>query len=463
MINAAFASPDRTLTARITIDGIVYGPDVIASIKFNRGVSLANLFEIGTAYAQVVSFELLDEHGTLLEGRAFLGKRARIEIGVLDGELWAYQDMGEYILEAPEKVQKTLWRFDGSDDMIRADISFDETLLVYPQTILAIFQSAVTQMGMTTDTTLFPNSAVLIDIKPIFYDMTIREVLSDVAELAAGYCFIEDGQVRIKSMVQDTLTSVTGENISSFRRHEDKDILIDQLIIRQTGTTDHIEGTGTHPYYIADNVFIQGDPQRFAPAIFGAINEISFVPCEVEFNGNPTELLNGWIDLDFLGIIYRVFPTAREISFTGGMKERWISNHLENKPPDPVEENLVRNIKKTQAMIQLTNSNIEMTVTQIVTEQVQQFAPYQVHIISTGGLLFKNGVISTTLLARVYQNNADVTDEIDANRFRWTKTNADGSPDTIWNDAHFGGVKQVQVASEDIKRRATFQCQILDQ
>lgn len=98
-----------------------------------------------------------------------------------------------------------------------------------------------------------------------------------------------------------------------------------------------------------------------------------------------------------------------------------------------------------------------------VTEQVGAVGIYQVDIISTGGLLFKNGVISTILLARVYKNNEDVTDLIDANRFRWTKTNSDGTPDTVWNEAHFGGVKQVLVTSEDIYRRATFECKILDQ
>lgn len=377
MINAAFASPDRTLTARITIDGIVYGPEVISSIKLNRGVSLADQFEVGTAYSQVVSFELLDEVGTLLDGKTFLGKRALVEIGILDGALWTYQSMGDYILEAPEKVQKMLWRFEGSDDMTKADIPFDDTLVTYPASVLAVFQSAVAQMGMTTDTSSFPNSSILINDKPVFYDMTVREVLADVAELGAGYCYIEGGKVRLKSMVQDTLTSVTSENIVSFRRNEDKDIKIDQLIIQQTGTTDYIQGTGTNPYYIADNVFVQGDPERFAAAIYTALNGVSFVPCEVEFNGNPAELLNGWINLEFLGESFKVFPTSREIELAGGMREKWISQHLENLPPDPVADNVVRNIKKAQAMIRVTNENINMIVTDIVTEQMEGIIPAQ--------------------------------------------------------------------------------------
>lgn len=88
-------------------------------------------------------------------------------------------------------------------------------------------------------------------------------------------------------------------------------------------------------------------------------------------------------------------------------------------------------------------------------------SPYDVDIISANGLLFKNGVIQTTLTAVVYQGEENVTDKLDANQFKWTKINADGTLDTTWNNIHAGGTKSITVTSEDIYRRATFNCDIV--
>lgn len=89
-------------------------------------------------------------------------------------------------------------------------------------------------------------------------------------------------------------------------------------------------------------------------------------------------------------------------------------------------------------------------------------SPYDVDIISANGLLFKNGVIQTTLTAVVYRGEDNVTEQLDANQFRWTKINADGSLDKTWNTIHAGGTKSITVTSEDIYRRATFNCDIVE-
>lgn len=80
---------------------------------------------------------------------------------------------------------------------------------------------------------------------------------------------------------------------------------------------------------------------------------------------------------------------------------------------------------------------------------------------SSNGLLFKNGVIQTTLNAIVYRGKNDITDSLDANQFRWTKTLGDGTPDVDWNNRHAGGTKSITVTASDIYRRATFNCEII--
>lgn len=81
---------------------------------------------------------------------------------------------------------------------------------------------------------------------------------------------------------------------------------------------------------------------------------------------------------------------------------------------------------------------------------------------SSNGLLFKNGVIQTTLNAIVYRGKNDITDLLDSNQFRWTKTLSDGTPDEDWNNRHAGGTKSITVTASDIYRRATFNCEIVE-
>lgn len=86
---------------------------------------------------------------------------------------------------------------------------------------------------------------------------------------------------------------------------------------------------------------------------------------------------------------------------------------------------------------------------------------YAVDIISSHGNIFKNGVINTTLRAIVYEGKDDITDSIDANRFRWTRTSNDSADDIVWNSRYFGGTKQITITRDDVNKRASFTCNIL--
>lgn len=87
-------------------------------------------------------------------------------------------------------------------------------------------------------------------------------------------------------------------------------------------------------------------------------------------------------------------------------------------------------------------------------------SPYRVEILSENGLIFKNGIVQTTLSAIVYKGADDVTNVLDANQFRWKKINYDGTLDIAWNNIHAGGTKTITITSEDIYKRATFNCEI---
>ncbi|MPN50066.1 hypothetical protein SDC9_197692 [bioreactor metagenome] len=127
-------------------------------------------------------------------------------------------------------------------------------------------------------------------------------------------------------------------------------------------------------------------------------------------------------------------------------------------------ESLVTQINDATTLLKASRVHYDPTgqTLDIAFEEMSQNIVYKVDIISTNGNVYKGGDFVTTLLARVYQGTTDLTDTIDANRFRWTRVSSDTAGDAAWNTSHFGGAKQVTVTQSEIMNQATFQCTILD-
>ncbi|UOE58062.1 hypothetical protein [Cytobacillus oceanisediminis] len=94
-------------------------------------------------------------------------------------------------------------------------------------------------------------------------------------------------------------------------------------------------------------------------------------------------------------------------------------------------------------------------------EEMEGRIPYRVEIISSNGIAFKNGVVSTILEPKVYKGSEDITATIESHRFNWYRVGADGQADAVWNAAHTG-VKTVTITGADVLGRATFLCEVLD-
>ena len=95
-------------------------------------------------------------------------------------------------------------------------------------------------------------------------------------------------------------------------------------------------------------------------------------------------------------------------------------------------------------------------------DEVEKNVTYDAQVFSTNGLVFKNGIIETTLFCRVFHGKDDITDTIEASRFNWIRV-SDGDDDT-WNaDPRTRGVKSLRITADDVTARATFNCEVLDE
>lgn len=159
---------------------------------------------------------------------------------------------------------------------------------------------------------------------------------------------------------------------------------------------------------------------------------------------------------------------------------------------DSVQDTIKKNVKNVDVLYRLSDSETDLvgdyewsviapswesgkymwtkTVTTYVDGETKTNGPtcisgakgesYRVEIMSSNGSIFKNNQIDTTLTARVYRNEEDITDSINAANFKWVKINADGTLDEAWNSKYFGGTKSIRVTSRDIYAKATFNCSV---
>ena len=107
-----------------------------------------------------------------------------------------------------------------------------------------------------------------------------------------------------------------------------------------------------------------------------------------------------------------------------------------------------------------TTETVEKVEDRIATIEEQKM--YRLVISSSNGNIFKNNNIRTTLYATVYSWDENITDTLDDNQFIWTRVSDDAEADKLWNDAHFGGTKSIEITSDDVKVRATFFCDLID-
>ena len=82
--------------------------------------------------------------------------------------------------------------------------------------------------------------------------------------------------------------------------------------------------------------------------------------------------------------------------------------------------------------------------------------PYSLHISSTNGEVFKNGVVSTDLEAHVQTGGVDVDPTKYTISYAWTKYNADETQDTTFGTKT---TKKISISGSDVSQRATFFCE----
>ena len=101
----------------------------------------------------------------------------------------------------------------------------------------------------------------------------------------------------------------------------------------------------------------------------------------------------------------------------------------------------------------------EYTATHTIFKLYDGEPTYSVYVESKNGTTFRNGIVSTTLVARVYRGGEEITHLIPDGNFLWRRTSKDAESDEIWNSAnHYG--KELEITEEDVWYKAVFDCEV---
>lgn len=84
---------------------------------------------------------------------------------------------------------------------------------------------------------------------------------------------------------------------------------------------------------------------------------------------------------------------------------------------------------------------------------------YTVYVESENGTTFRNGIVSTTLRARVYRGGEEITEQIPDGNFHWTRVSSDSQADALWNCGQHEG-RELEISGDDVWRKAVFDCEV---
>ncbi len=79
---------------------------------------------------------------------------------------------------------------------------------------------------------------------------------------------------------------------------------------------------------------------------------------------------------------------------------------------------------------------------------------------STNGNIFNNGNIDTVLSAHVFKGGTEVTDQILASSFTWTRVSDDTAGDEAWNTLKGQGKKSIAITVADVLKKAVFNWEV---
>lgn len=150
---------------------------------------------------------------------------------------------------------------------------------------------------------------------------------------------------------------------------------------------------------------------------------------------------------------------GEELDISSNRSINIVVQNLENEIEDKIasivitDDQIIAAVEKTEHFV--TKDDAENYATK---DDVDDMIGYRMEIISTSDVL-SSDITSTTLSARVWHGNQNVTADLPASRFQWKRISSDTYGDEIWNNQH-SGLKAITINTLDVYYSATYYCEL---
>lgn len=212
----------------------------------------------------------------------------------LEEVTYEFTKMGMFILETPVKVNDTRIKVNGYDKMTLFDVKVSSLLdtIQYPTTLKTLLTSLCNYVGVKCITQSFINSDMQIKKNFTGTDVTGRQLLQYISEIACRFARITpNGELELiwYKEVDYTIDSNSYSDISILD-YEVKPI--DKLQVKvEENDIGVIIGEGNNAYLIENNplLYAESDSELRVPAtnIFNAIKDFKYIPYNVDAFPNP--------------------------------------------------------------------------------------------------------------------------------------------------------------------------------
>lgn len=391
LFKKAISQQHRELGIRAMIDGKLYsGWSEIQSCNIEESILTEEDFKFGSATADTIDLVLLNMDDSLT-AKSFEGKSVHVEIGAqLDkfAKPFEYVSMGSFIIEEGKREKNTI-KLTGFDKMILFEQPY-VTQLTYPATLKQILQEVCTLAGVPLASTSFVNDDYIVANEPDLVEVTLRQALMYISELACGWARINRNNELEIVMLTDTPLSIDTSNYYSMDLSEYEYGPIDYVVINNEGIIEDI-GEGENILEIKDNIFTFNEKGNLLLNIYNHVKGFRFKPFKTNWQGNPLTSPGDIINISYKeGETYPSFIAKQKFTFATGLKCEIETNAKTKMQIDyETKGNVTESLRRVNGEIKNLGNEILLRVTK---------EEYETYI----------SILESSIIAKAEDENGDV-------------------------------------------------------
>lgn len=309
----------RDLTIEVLVGATKLTAKDIIDFELEAQFTTNNLPAIGAVFSNKFKMKLIKSN--ILS--TFINKEIKPSVGVKVGDDYVFIPLGVFYADAHTitKTKNTI-EVECYDKMIQlSDINYTPRV-----TFPCLIDSVIDDLKTNYRLEFAPQSYNNILVKSVKENASIRQVLSDIAELLGANAVINrEGKIEFRKY-NNTSFAINADNYIDFKLLSENNITISKLVCGNFKTST---GNGYAIEIENDNVTQQSD----LDAIYNSFLPITYFPFECKMQGMPHLDIGDIIQLtDINDNTYNLYVTYHRLVFNGGL----ISEIITEKPSENI-------------------------------------------------------------------------------------------------------------------------------